>query len=185
MLVRSNLCGTSLQRGACGQHQSAGRRLWLPHADRFPSGLGGNVGDFELLRTAKRKIELSGPGGKLVKANLNDQWMGLDASLPVPLYVGKTTNIRRRMGQHLMLGSTGKVISSSTRKQRAPTTSCQVRAGVERLFPRKSNPIELLRTCLGLSFVVLDGDEHAANRFYLENLAIGRMRPVFNFDVER
>jgi len=38
---------------------------------------------------------------------------------------------------------------------------------------------------LGLSFVVLDGDNHAANRFYLEDLAIGLMRPMLNIDIER
>jgi hypothetical protein len=31
----------------------------------------------------------------------------------------------------------------------------------------------------------LDGDRHAANRLYLEGLAIGLMRPVLNIDVER
>jgi len=38
---------------------------------------------------------------------------------------------------------------------------------------------------IGLSFVELDGDTHAGNRFYLEDLAIGLMRPPFNVDIER
>ena len=38
---------------------------------------------------------------------------------------------------------------------------------------------------IGLSLVTLDGDDHAANRFYLEDLAIGLMRPPFNLDIER
>jgi hypothetical protein len=38
---------------------------------------------------------------------------------------------------------------------------------------------------IGLSWVELDGDDHAANRFYLEDLAIGLMRPILNIDVER
>jgi len=38
---------------------------------------------------------------------------------------------------------------------------------------------------VGLSFVRLDGDGEAANRFYLEDMAIGLMRPPFNVDVER
>jgi hypothetical protein len=33
--------------------------------------------------------------------------------------------------------------------------------------------------------VELDGDEQAANRFYLEDLAVGLMRPILNIDVER
>ena len=38
---------------------------------------------------------------------------------------------------------------------------------------------------VGLSYVLLDGDEHAAHRFYLEDLAIGLMHPPFNIDIER
>jgi hypothetical protein len=33
--------------------------------------------------------------------------------------------------------------------------------------------------------VTLDGDEKAAARFYLEDLAIGLMCPILNVDVER
>ena len=38
---------------------------------------------------------------------------------------------------------------------------------------------------VGLSHVELHGDEHAANRFYLEDMAIGLMRPPLNVDIER
>jgi hypothetical protein len=38
---------------------------------------------------------------------------------------------------------------------------------------------------VGLSWVELPGDEHAANRFYLEDLAVGLMRPMLNIDIER
>lgn len=38
---------------------------------------------------------------------------------------------------------------------------------------------------VGISYVVLSGDEHAVNRFYLEDLAIGMMRPPLNIDIER
>jgi hypothetical protein len=38
---------------------------------------------------------------------------------------------------------------------------------------------------VGLSPVKLDGDENAASRFYLEDMAIGLMRPPLNVDVER
>ena len=38
---------------------------------------------------------------------------------------------------------------------------------------------------LPLSPGSLGGDEHAANRFYLEDLAIGLMRKILNIDVER
>ncbi len=71
------------------------------------------------------------------------------------------------------------------RKQRRPTTSCQARAGVEHLFPRMPKTRDLMLDNVGLSWVALDGDDHAANRFSLEDLAIGLMRPVLNVDVER
>jgi hypothetical protein len=67
----------------------------------------------------------------------------------------------------------------------APTTSCQLRAGVDRLFPKEADTRAIILDYVGLSFVELDGDANAANRFYLEDLAIGLMRPPLNVDVER
>ena len=32
---------------------------------------------------------------------------------------------------------------------------------------------------------VWNGDVHAANRFYLEDLAVGQLRPPLNLDIER
>jgi len=66
-----------------------------------------------------------------------------------------------------------------------PTTTCQLRSGIDHLFPRAPNTRELMLKNVGLSFVRLDGDGEAANRFYLEDMAIGLMRPPFNVDVER
>jgi hypothetical protein len=60
-----------------------------------------------------------------------------------------------------------------------------LRAGVEHLFPRELDSRTLILENVGLSYVLLDGDAHAANRFYLEDLAIGLMRPPFNVDIER
>jgi hypothetical protein len=45
--------------------------------------------------------------------------------------------------------------------------------------------LNLILENIGLSYVSLDGDANAANRFYLEDLAIGLMRPPFNVDIER
>ncbi len=47
-----------------------------------------------------------GPGGREVVLKIDEEWLGLSTGLPVPLYVGKTvSSIRKRVGQHLMLGS--------------------------------------------------------------------------------
>jgi hypothetical protein len=92
-----------------------------------------------------------------------------------------------RIGQHLRLGSGERMMSmgEDATKQKAPTTSCQLRAGVEHLFPREPDTRALILEHVGLSYVLLDGDAHAANRFYLEDLAIGLMRPPLNVHVER
>ena len=65
-------------------------------------------------------------------------------------------------------------------KAERPTTSCQLRAGIEHLFPNVADTRALTLDNVGLSFVVLTGDDHAANRFYLEDMAIGLMRPPLN-----
>jgi len=59
------------------------------------------------------------------------------------------------------------------------------RPGIEHLFPRMPKTQDLMLDNVGLSWVALDGDDHAANRFFLEDLAIGLMRPILNVDVER
>ena len=143
----------------------------------------------EILRSCNRKLSLVGPGGKQVNLEIDDDWLGLSAEpqLPIPLYVGKTASgIGKRVGQHLMLGTKERILrGGGSKKAKAPTTSCQLRAGVEHLFPREKDTRALVLENIGLSYVILDGDEHAANRFYLEDMAIGLMRPALNVDIER
>jgi len=153
------------------------------------------TGDRNRLRSpaCNREIELHGPGGRRVSIEMNDEWLGLETDLPIPLYVGKTAgSLAKRIGQHLRLGSGDRMLplgkdaaKPDTAKPDAPTTSCQLRAGVEHLFPREGNTRALILENVGLSYVALDGDVHAANRFYLEDLAIGMMRPPLNVDIER
>jgi len=147
------------------------------------------VGDFALLRSSRcnRELILHGPGGRDVSLEIDDEWLGLEAGLPVPLYVGKTAaGLAKRVGQHLMLGSKRILpFGKGASKAKAPTTTCQLRAGVEHLFLSEPDTRALVLDNVGLSYVKLDGDEHAANRFYLEDLAIGLMHPAFNVDIER
>jgi len=129
----------------------------------------------------------SGPEMRSITIEINDEWLGLSENKPIPLYVGKTSSgIHQRIGKHLMLGTnrifeSGKSIESWVK----PTTTCQLRAGIEHRFPMEENIRSLILENIGLSYAILDGDEHAANRFYLENLAIGCMLPVINLDIER
>lgn len=140
------------------------------------------TGEIDQLRRAVQETPLSfhGPGGRSVRVQFDADWLGLDAGMPIPLYVGKSTGMRNRIGQHLKLGSKG--ISTIGRGAKR---ACQLRAGIDRFFPDTANTRTIVLDHVGLSYVDLDGDTHAANRFYLEDLAIGLMRPPFNMDVER
>ena len=135
---------------------------------------------------AIRSIALHGPGGRQVQLHFDDEWLGLSTGLPVPLYVGKTaSSIAKRIGQHLRLKDKRMLpLGQSLKKKKHPTTSCQLRGGIEHIFPNERDTRTLMLDNVGLSYVVLDGDEHAAHRFYLEDLAIGMMHPPFNVDIE-
>ena len=147
------------------------------------------TGPVDILASSQcnRLLELRGPGGRPVLLKLEDEWLGLSTGLPLPLYVGKnSSNISKRVGQHLRLADKRTLpLGEGAAKQPRPTTSCQLRAGVEHLFPREQDTRSLILQNVGLSFVVLHGDDHAANRFYLEDMAVGLMRPPLNVDIER
>jgi hypothetical protein len=76
-------------------------------------------------------------------------------------------------------------LNGGAKKAKPPTTSCQLRAGIEHLFPSAKDTRTIVLQNVGLSYVILGGDDNAANRFYLEDLAIGLMRPPLNVDIER
>lgn len=112
------------------------------------------------------------------------------------LYVGKSSNIKNRIAQHLLISleSDNWYTPYSIRKSnKIPdlksdflvkrTSSCQVRAGIEHLF-KKSPPstIEDKLKHFKLSYIL---EERFSERFFLENLAIGYYRPWFNLDSER
>lgn len=147
------------------------------------------TGELDLLRGGEcnRDIELVGPGRRPVTLRIDDEWLGLDANLPIPLYVGKTADsLASRVGQHLRLKDDRTTpLFEGTKKQPRPTTSCQLRAGIEHLFPQRVQTRDLVLDQIGLSYVSLNGDAHAANRFYLEDMAVGLMRPALNIDIER
>lgn len=169
---------------------STGSRL-RPHATTESGGVYAFwwTGDTALLRSpdCNRRIELVGPGQSSVTLEIDDEWLGLRTGMPMPLYVGKSAaSIHKRVGQHLML-SRDRILAprKGIKKAKAPTSSCQLRAGIEHLFPRERDSRSLVLQNVGLSYVLLDGPENAANRFYLEDMAIGLMRPPLNVDIER
>ncbi len=167
--------GCRLKRGKLPKHGGV-YAFWWSDGDK-------------LLRSkmCNRRLDLKGPGGRRVALEIDDEWLGLSTNLPVPLYVGKSaSDISKRVGQHLMLRNERILpLGGGATKAKSPTTSCQLRAGVEHLFPKEKDTRSLILDCIGFSYVELDGDKNAANRFYLEDLAVGLMRPPLNVDVER
>jgi hypothetical protein len=147
------------------------------------------TGDTTLLCSSDccRSLTLAGPNQRPVHVEFDDDWLGIEAGGPIPLYVGKTADsVASRVGQHLMLKSPRAIpMFTGHAKQPRPTTSCQLRAGIDQLFPQIADTRALVLSNIGISFVSLGGDHHAANRFYLEDLAVGMMRPILNIDVER
>ena len=146
------------------------------------------IGPARILKeNAARSIVLHGPGGRRVGLEFSDEWLGLSTELPIPVYVGKTaSSIAKRIGQHLRLKEQRMLsLGQSLKKKKHPTTSCQLRGGIDHIFPNERDTRTLMLENVGLSYVILDGDEHAAHRFYLEDLAIGMMHPPFNVDIER
>jgi hypothetical protein len=102
-------------------------------------------------------LTLVGPGQRSVPVEFDDEWLGIAAGYPLPLYVGKTADsITKRVGLHLLLKSRRALpMFSGTIKQHRPTTSCQVRAGIDQLFPQRSDTRALILENVGLSYVVL------------------------------
>lgn len=203
--MSSGVSGAAFQTGSLGRwfeqlcriKHDALREVAVSSGIRIAAGslpkLGGVyafwwTGALDLLRDeAVRTIALHGPGGRLVPLQFDDEWLGLSTGLPVPLYVGKSADsMAKRVGQHVRLKSKRMLpTGQSVKKKEQPTTSCQLRAGIEHIFPNERDTRTLILDNVGLSYVILDGDKHAAHRFYLEDLAIGMMHPPFNVDIER
>lgn len=86
-----------------------------------------------------------------------------------------------------MRGSTGRKhqIPNSNEKQRAVTTSCQLRYGIEHVFKKHNNPLDIINDKVGFSFTTNFSSNAIAERFFTEDRLIGMWRPWFNIDSER
>lgn len=137
------------------------------------------------LLSSNRRIKLRGPNKKLIDLEFKN-WFPEELTY-LPLYVGKTTNLKSRISQHLLLKSPFRVHNKpiNYEKVRPKTTSCQLRAGIEHIFPNINNPKDFILQNIGLSFVKVNGKDSVTKRFYLEDFAIGYLKPWFNLDSER
>jgi len=143
------------------------------------------VGPKSLLINANRHIVLKGPGGSPVNVEYQDWW---PSYLPYPcLYVGKSTNIKKRFSLHIKRKCKGRLHNALSGNQKAKpyTTSCQLRFGIEHVFPEEENPLEVIFNSVGFSYRTDFSENPIAERFFAEGFWIGTWRPWFNIGSER
>jgi hypothetical protein len=135
-----------------------------------------------------RIISFKGPNRRRVEIEFSDEWINqIRVDGKIPLYVGKTAeSLHKRLSLHLQLKTKrGLSIGENALVEERKTTSNQVRDRIERMFLNEVDIRELMLHNIGLSYVLLNGDIESANRFYLEDKAIGELLPLFNIDIER
>lgn len=143
------------------------------------------TGDRKKLLSANRHIVLKGPGGRSVDVKYDEWW---PKNLPYPcLYVGKSTNIKKRFSLHIKRNCPGRLHAPipGNLKAKPKTTSCQLRWGIEHIFPREKEPLKTIYESVGFSFRTDFPQNAIAERFYEEDKLVGTWRPWFNIDSER
>jgi hypothetical protein len=143
------------------------------------------VADKAQLMMADRHIVLKGPGERPVNVEYKDWW---PSELPYPcLYVGKSTNIKKRFSLHIKRDSPGRLhaILADNVKLKPRTTSCQLRYGIEHVFRMDPNPLAIIYRAVGFSYTTDFPNDAIAERFYTEDRLVGIWRPWFNIDSER
>lgn len=143
------------------------------------------IADRAELMNSQRHIVLKGPGGSPVDVEFRDWW---PEKLVYPcLYVGKSTNIKKRFSLNIKRGSPHRlhVIPTTHEKQKPVTTTCQLRYGIEHIFRDAQNPLKIIENKVGFSYSIEFGQNQIAERFFEEDKLIGLWKPWFNVDSER
>ena len=143
------------------------------------------VGRKAQLLSANRHIILKGLGERLVNVEYKDWW---PPELPYPcLYVGKSTNIKKRFSLHIKRNCPARLhrILDDNKKLKPCTTSCQLRYGIEHVFRSAPKPLEIIFRSVGFSYSTDFPNDAIAERFYAEDKLVGTWRPWFNIDSER
>jgi hypothetical protein len=143
------------------------------------------IGDKKELLASNRHIVLKGPGGRPVDVMFHDWWPP-EVEFPC-LYIGKSTNIKNRFSLHIKRKCLGRLhhIPATNEKQKAVTTSCQLRYGIEHIFKNHPKPLEIIYQSVGFSYTTDFNENAIAERFFTENRLIGTWKPWFNIDSER
>ncbi len=134
-----------------------------------------------------RFLHFRGPNGVHLTWEITSDSLRVAQNGLLPLYVGKNaSDIARRVGLHLKLGTPRTVPANAVNGVcERMTTSCQVRDRLDRLFPTLQDTRQHALENLALSYVRLQGNGAFVERFFLEDLAVGVFRPIFNVDSER
>ena len=136
------------------------------------------LGDKRDLLKANTRMTLKGPGGKSITVEYKDWWPD---ELEYPcLYIGKTTNIKSRFSLHIRNGTSGRMHESPNARNdkiKPKTTSCQLRFGIEHVFNNETNPLKLIHENVGFSYEKINGENAIVERFFKEDLLIGKWRP--------
>lgn len=161
------------------------------------------ITDISFIQGANLNVTLLGKHIKRVPTIIKYKWDIEIRNLPICLYVEKTTTLKSRVSQHLLESikwedwyknklQTKKfnLADNVNNLIYKPNSVCQFRAGLQHLLKNniEIKDLEDSLTYIGFSFLEIDnGDDHSGvgERFYLENLAIGIYRPLFNMDSER
>jgi len=161
----------------------AGNSIDLPHSPGVYAFWW--LGDRAALLNSNRHIVLKGPRGQLVNVEYRDWWPD-ELSYPC-LYVGKSTNIRKRFSLHIKRNCLGRLHAAHPENWKATpsTTSCQLRWGIEHIFPEEQNPLDLISKSIGFSYRTNFEENAIAERFFEEDRLVGTWRPWFNIDSER
>lgn len=102
-------------------------------------------------------------------ASLSEKWG------KIPLYVGRSTNIQKRLRHHLQLTKTKAIFSDSS-------SSNKFRNRLEMLFSKKRNFQKLILENITLEYFP---EPDPIKRFFLEQDIITLLQPPFNIDIER
>lgn len=139
---------------------------------------------YDLLQN--KSLHFPGPHGISLELKITLDSLEVAQNGLLPLYVGKATDIAKRVGLHVKLKTRRTVEADAVNGIcKRMTTSCQVRDRLDRLFPNYPDTRTLALDNLALSYVRLDGPGSFVERFFFEDLAVGILRPIFNVDSER
>jgi hypothetical protein len=164
-------------KATCGRPSFGGIYVfwWRSNAEHF----------FHSLQN--RTLHFHGPNGRALKWEIKLDSLHTAENSLLPLYVGKTTSdIAKRVGLRLKL-KTPRTVPGNTVNGicKRMTTSCRVRDRLDRLFPNFQDTRQLVLENLALNYVELQGTGAFVERFFLEDLAVGMLMPIFNVDSER